>query len=129
VASCVRCGTFLCGACTELLQEAAYCADCVDWLRRNGKPSRGVQGILALGGVGILFFLLIPMVPPLLNLVAASLALWVPTRELRRIRRGEGPLRGTLQAQVARWLGAVNLAMVLFWGGLFLYLWSRSEAR
>jgi hypothetical protein len=60
---------------------------------------------------------------PLLNLVAAALGLWLPTRELDRILRGEGPLRGLRQARVARWLAGVNLLLALLWIAGFLYGW------
>jgi hypothetical protein len=129
VAPCARCGTFLCGACTEVMQEAAYCADCVAWLHKNGAPSRGVQGTIALSLTAIAAFPLCLLFAPMLNLVAAVLGLWVPTRELRRIRRGDGPLRGAWQAKTARVLAAVNLLLALGWLGLFLYAYGQSAAR
>jgi hypothetical protein len=135
VAPCSRCGTFLCGACTELVREEAFCADCVEWLRRNGSPSRGVQGLIALGVVGILGFPVCLFLAPVVNLVAAVACLLGATRELRRIRRGEGPLRGLRQAKVARVLGAVNLVLALLWIAAFVYglfygyAWGRSASK
>ncbi|MDY7226020.1 hypothetical protein [Hyalangium rubrum] len=123
MASCARCGTFLCGDCTEVMDEAAHCADCVARLRLHGKPSRRVQGLIGLGIAGILSFPLMCGLPPVFSLVVAALGLWLPTRELDRIRRGEGPLRGMRQAKVARWLAGTNLLMVLLWLGVFLYSW------
>lgn len=122
VAPCTRCGTFLCGACTEVMGEAAYCADCIAWLHKNGPVSRVVQGLI---GASILGFLCLPLgllFFPIFNLVVGVLGLWLPTRELRRIRRGEGPLRGIRQAQVARVLAGVNLLLVLLAVVAFLYL-------
>lgn len=123
VAPCTRCGTFLCGACTEVMGEAAYCADCIAWLHKNGPVSRVVQGLIAagIGGIlcvplGLLFFF------PVVNLVVGGLGLWLPTRELRRIRRGEGPLRGSRQAQVARVLAGVNLLLALLGIGALIYV-------
>jgi len=129
VAPCTRCGTFVCGACTEVLGEAAYCTDCVTWLRHNGPPSRVVQGLIGLSIAGLLCSPLLLALPvPMLNVIAAALGLWVPTRELDRIRRGEGPLRGMRQAKVARWLAGVNLLLTLLWLAGFLYVWrSNSE--
>lgn len=124
MAPCARCGTFLCGACTEVLGEDAYCADCVTWLRQHGPPSRVVKGLIGLSIAGIALFPLLCAIPvPLLNLVAAALGLWLPTRELDRILRGEGPLRGLRQARVARWLAGVNLLLALLWIAGFLYGW------
>jgi hypothetical protein len=126
VAPCVRCGTFLCGACIELMGEAAYCEDCLAWLHKNSPPSRAVQGVIALSILGIAAFPLCMMLAPVLNLAAALLGLRVSTRELRRIRQGDGPLRGTWQAKVARVLGAVNLLLVLLWGVTFFYAMRQS---
>jgi hypothetical protein len=128
VAPCARCGTFLCGACTELMDDAAFCAECVAWLRRNGAPSRVVQGLIVLGLAGILCFPLCGFLVPLINLVSAVLGLWLPTRELRRIHRGEGPLRGVRQAKVARGLAVVNLLLMLLWSGLLFYGWRQGGA-
>jgi hypothetical protein len=124
VAPCARCGTFLCGACTEVMGEQASCADCVTWLRQNGPPSRVVQGLIGLSIAAILCTPLLCALPmPLLNIISAALGLWVPTRELDRIRRGEGPLRGMRQARVARWLAGVNLLLALLWIAAFIYGW------
>lgn len=123
MASCARCGTFLCGDCTEVMDEAAHCADCVSRLRVQGPPSRKVQGLIGLGIAGILLFPLLCGLPPVHCLGVAALGLWLPTRELDRIRRGEGPLRGMRQAKVARWLAGVNLLLALLWLAVFLYGW------
>jgi hypothetical protein len=124
VAPCARCGTFLCGACTEVMDEAAYCADCLGWLRNNALPSRVVKGAIALNVIAILAYPLCLIFPPALNLGVGVFGLWVATRELRRIREGEGPLRGTWQARVALGLGALNLLLAMAWIALFLYAMS-----
>lgn len=113
VAPCTRCGTFLCGACTEVMAEAAYCADCIAWLNKNGPVSRVVQGLIVASLLGFLCLPLGVFFFPVYNLVVGVLGLWLPTRELRRIRRGEGPLRGVRQAQVARVLAGLNLVLAL----------------
>lgn len=115
MAPCARCGTFLCGACTEVMREAAWCESCVSWLRSHGEPSKAVKWLIGLGVVGLLSFPLCAFLAPVLNLAIAVAGLWVPTRELRRIRQGEGPLRGIRQAQVARVLAALNAVLVLAW--------------
>jgi hypothetical protein len=109
--------------------EAAYCTGCVAWLRQNAPPSRVVQGVIGLGLAGILCFPLLCALPvPLLNLLAAVLGLWLPTRELDRIRRGEGPPRGVRQAKVARGLAVANLLLALLWTAAFVYSWSLGAA-
>lgn len=130
MAPCARCGTFLCGACTEVMGEEAYCADCIAWLHKNGPVSRAVQVFIALGIAGIvsiplcLFFGI-----PVFHLGVGGAGVWVSTRELRRIQRGEGPLRGARQAKVARVLAAVNLALGMVWAGGLIWLWLRISAR
>ncbi|HSP79610.1 MAG TPA: hypothetical protein VLQ93_13825 [Myxococcaceae bacterium] len=52
VATCARCGTVLCGECTELLGEAAYCASCLSHVRRGRRLPRGLSL-----GLGLLFLL------------------------------------------------------------------------
>jgi hypothetical protein len=115
VAPCSRCGTFVCGACTEVVDEAAWCADCVEWLRRNGPTSRLVRAFIVLGILGIILSPLCTFLGLVINAVVGGVGVAVATRELRRIRRGEGPLRGTMQAHVARVLAVVNLVLALLW--------------
>jgi Ca2+/H+ antiporter len=91
-----------------------------------------VQGLIVLSLASIAALPLCLFLAPLLNLVAAALGLWFPTRELRRILRGEGPLRGARQARLARVLGALNLVLVVLWVSVYLYVfysstWSRGE--
>ncbi|MFP2900773.1 hypothetical protein ACLEQD_31135, partial [Corallococcus sp. 4LFB] len=43
VALCTRCGGFLCGACTEVLAELAYCAPCAERRWQDTRPSRAVR--------------------------------------------------------------------------------------
>ena len=115
-----RTGTFLCGECTEVVGEAAWCANCVEWLRRNGPTSPKVKVFIGLGIAGILLSPLCSPLGPVINAVVGGFGVTVATRELRRIRRGEGPLRGTLQAHVARVLAAVNLLLALLWLAVIL---------
>lgn len=115
MAPCSRCGTFLCGECTEVVDEAAWCADCVEWLRRNGPTSPQVKVFIGLGIAGIILSPLCSFLGLVINAAVGGFGVAVATRELRRIRRGEGPLRGTLQAQVARGLAVVNLLLALLW--------------
>ncbi|XXF78645.1 B-box zinc finger protein [Myxococcaceae bacterium GXIMD 01537] len=121
VATCARCGSFLCGACTEVREEAAYCEACLEVLRREAPLSRAIQGCIGLGIAGLLGFFVCPGLP-LLSAAAGVLGLWLPARELRRIERGERPSRGARQAKVARGLGWVNAGLMVLWGGVLLYL-------
>jgi len=56
VATCARCGTFLCGDCTELLGEAAYCVSCLSRVRRGRRLPRGLLLVLGLGLLFLLWF-------------------------------------------------------------------------
>ena len=100
MAHCARCGTFLCGACIEVSDEAAYCADCFLWLHKNAVPPRVVRGIISLNVIAILSFPLCMIFPPALNLVVSVLGLWIGTREMRRIREGNGARRGAWRARL-----------------------------
>lgn len=121
MALCSRCGAFLCGACVELREEAAWCAACVDTLRLDAPPSRAVRASIALGALGLLCYPLL-LVGPLVTVLAAAVCLGVSGWELHRIRLGERPLRGRLQARVAAFLGVVNLVFVVLWIGSVLYV-------
>jgi hypothetical protein len=114
VATCARCGSFLCGDCTEVVGESPYCAPCVAVLRREGRPSWVVQVALGLNVLG-LACLPCSLVLPLPTLVAGLAGVVLATRELRRIHRGEGPLRGLTQARVTRALGWGNLVLSTAW--------------
>ena len=114
VATCARCGSFLCGDCTELVGESPYCAPCVGVLRRDAKPSRVVQVALGLNVLG-LACLPCSLGLPLPTLVAGLAGVVLSTRELRRIRLGEGPPRGLTQARVVCALGCINLGLSVAW--------------
>jgi hypothetical protein len=133
VATCARCGTFLCGECTELLGESAYCACCVALVgRQSGPPPPAllvVSGAVLLGvfSIGAAF---LPFPPRVLRLslwvllgVSGVAGLWVPTRVLHRIDAGQGPRRARFLARCTRWLAVVNLLFFLLslaWGLLLL---------
>ncbi len=133
VATCVRCGTFLCGECTELLGEAAYCASCLAFVREHGAASLALKLTLGLGIAALLtvpLAMLLPMrvvvdmgqatiaVPllrrlPVLNALAAGLGFWQASRELRRLERVEPASPARTWARWTRWLSWLNLACVL----------------
>jgi hypothetical protein len=130
VAPCARCGTFLCGACTEVMGEQAYCSDCIAWLHKNGPVSRTVQVFLGLeiaSLISVPVCLLTLALPVQLLLGAAGL--WVASRELRRIRQGEGPQRGARQAKVVRALAWVNLLLGVVWAAGVVALLLNSSKR
>lgn len=122
VALCARCGTFLCGECTELRDETAYCAPCLRVYRRAGPASRIVQGLIAWSIAGLVCcpLMFVGGLPPLISLVAVGLALTVARGELRRIARDEAPLQGRTQARVAFALGMANLLPILLWVAMFV---------
>jgi hypothetical protein len=132
VALCARCGGYLCGACTEVLEATAYCAPCAERHRRALRPSQTVRLALGANVLGLLF-----LVAPLMRLswpaherwaraggrvleLAGTLAVamvstFIATRELRR-RATVGNRGGALLLRV---LSALNLLGVLLWGALF----------
>jgi len=123
VATCARCGTFLCGECTELLGDAAYCASCVALVAPGFGPIP--RALLAVSGLVLLGMLstvaaFLPGFPSVLSLprwlllgVSGALGIWVPTRVLHRIERGAGPRRARLLALGTRGLAVVNLLFFL----------------
>jgi hypothetical protein len=114
VATCSRCGSFLCGDCTELVGETLCCAACMALRRRDAKPSPVVQAALGLNVMGLVC-LPCSMGLPLPSLVAGLAGVVLATRELRRIRRGESAERGRTQARVVRALGWLNLGLSTAW--------------
>ncbi|MGE6757123.1 hypothetical protein ACQKGO_03835 [Corallococcus interemptor] len=131
VALCARCGGYLCGACTEVLEETAYCEPCAERHLRNTRPSRAVRWALLANVLGGLF-LFAPVVrlswsahgtlegvqEVLLalacTLTAAVAGTVISTRKLRR--REELGDRGF--AHVLRVLSALNLLGLLAYGAL-----------
>lgn len=118
VATCARCGSFLCGECTEVVGESPYCAPCVDVLKRDVKPSRVVQGALALNVLG-LACLPCSLALPLPTLVAGVCGVVLGARELKR--QGPGG-QGRTQATVALVLGGLNLLLSVGWLVALRYL-------
>ncbi len=139
VATCVRCGTFLCGECTELLGEAAYCASCIAFVRQHGAASLALKLTLGLGLIALATVPLAMLLPvnvvvdtgrativlpllrrlPVLNGIAAGLGFWLSSRELRRLEHVE-PSPARTWARWTRGLSWLNLACVLL--QLFLVL-------
>ncbi len=133
VATCARCGTFLCGDCTELLGEAALCPDCLALVRRESKPSwllTGALGLQCIALVAVPLLLLLPfevrvdpargtiVVPlvrrlPLLQLVAFGVGWTVGARELQRLVHDALPSRARAFARLTRGLAAANLVLGL----------------
>ncbi|RKH65402.1 hypothetical protein D7W81_16955 [Corallococcus aberystwythensis] len=131
VAVCARCGGFLCGACTEVLEETAYCAPCAERRSRDMRPSRAVR-LLLLANLGGFLFLGAPVVlrswtvdgTPRgtleillklgVTLVVAVVGAVISTRRLRR-RDEVGDRASALMLRV---LSALNLLGCLLWGAL-----------
>ncbi|NNB94872.1 hypothetical protein HJC10_11900 [Corallococcus exiguus] len=128
VALCARCGGYLCGACTEVLKETAYCAPCAERRFQDMRPSRAVRLALLANVLGLLL-LVAPLwmfsggrqgegttvLLALMGAFAAAVAgTVISTRKLRR--RDEVGDRGF--AIVLRVLSALNLLGLLAWGAL-----------
>lgn len=127
VATCVRCGTFLCGECTELLGDAAYCASCVAFVRAHAAPSQLLKVMIGLEVIALASIPLVMLLPvralvrvgeallavailqrvPVLNAAAAGLGFWAATRERRRLLQ-----EGLVVSPWARW------GRALAWGNL-----------
>jgi hypothetical protein len=131
VALCARCGTFLCGACTEVLEETAYCEPCAERRREATKPSKVVRGLLAANVLGLVFLGAPAVVPRWMALdvrirvVGVLLALgWTlgsavagTVVSTRRLRRRE-PVGRAAAEKGLRILSALNLAGVALWVAL-----------
>lgn len=130
VATCVRCGTFLCGECTELLGEAAYCAACVAFVRAHAAPSQLLKVMIGLEVIALASIPLVMLLPvralvrvgeavvavailqrvPVLNAAAVGLGFWSAARERRRLLH-----EGLAVSPWVRWgraLAWMNLAFV-----------------
>ncbi len=123
VATCSRCGTFLCGECTELLEEAAYCAGCLPLVRQQAAFPRALFVALGLGVLGLLAlalsvsgFFVFRFAQPVL----AGVSLGLSIRVLRRIRRGEAPRRARPWAWATLALAVFNVLVFLLGLGLVL---------
>jgi hypothetical protein len=130
VAPCARCGTFLCGACTEVMGEQAYCSECIAWLHKHGPVSRTVQIFLGLEIASLVSLpLCLVLVALPVQLMVGAAGLWVSSRELRRIKQGEGLQRSAQRAKVVRVLAWVNLLLGVVGTGGFLFLMLRFNQR
>jgi hypothetical protein len=142
VATCARCGTFLCGECTELLGERALCAECLGRVARGGTASWGLTLTLALQFIALVSAPLLLLLPfqlrvdtghgtvvlpllrrlPLLNLVAGVVGLVLASRELRRGDAEDLSSRTRALTRATRGLAWVNLGFVLLQGLLLARL-------
>ncbi|AGC41847.1 hypothetical protein MYSTI_00497 [Myxococcus stipitatus DSM 14675] len=59
VATCARCGGFLCGECLEVEDAAPYCEPCLAWRRRNERASGLAWAVMVLGCLAALTVLLL----------------------------------------------------------------------
>jgi len=111
VATCARCGGFLCGECTEVVGEAPYCAPCVAILKRDAKPSRVMGWALVLNVAG-LACLPCALAPPLPTLVAGVLGVALGGWALRR---PDGGGKARTRAWVVLALGVLNVVLAVGW--------------
>jgi hypothetical protein len=124
VATCLRCGRFLCDACVVIQKEETYCVDCVHTLSREG-PSRLAKVAIGLTaaayGIGAVPFALVTLFDAPLSAMALAVlmppaaiaAIVVASIERGRIRRMESPIRGRHLALAARVLSALLLFAVV----------------
>ncbi|WNG33003.1 hypothetical protein F0U61_04760 [Archangium violaceum] len=124
----MRCGTFLCGECTELLGEATYCASCMAFVGKHGAPSLFLKlalglEVIALASIPLallpalqVFSLLriIPVLSPVLSVLAAGLGFGAVLYERRRLGRAG------LQPSASRWLRWVHAGAWLHLGYVLL---------
>jgi len=142
VTTCVRCGTFLCGECTELLGDAAVCASCLPLLRAHGSASLALKlafGLCVAAMMSAPFALLLPLhvkvdteralfvLPllrrlPVLNALAAGAGWVLAARELRRLGLGARPSPAGTLARWTRVLAWLNFGFVLLQAFLVLRL-------
>ncbi|AFE03497.1 hypothetical protein COCOR_00448 [Corallococcus coralloides DSM 2259] len=137
VALCARCGGYLCGACTEVVGETAYCAPCAERRIQDTRPSRAVRLALLANVLGFLFLgapvvqlswsiygklggVLEVLLELACTLAAAVAGTVISARKLRR--RQEVGDRGF--AIVLRVLSALNLLGLLAWGALTAFVLS-----
>ncbi len=111
MATCARCGGFLCGDCTEVVGESPYCAPCVAILKRDAKPSRVIQWALVVNVAG-LACLPCALAPPLPTLVAGVCGVTAGGWALRRTEPG-GKARTRVWVTLA--LGVLNVALAVGW--------------
>ncbi|RYZ35243.1 MAG: hypothetical protein EOO71_36195 [Myxococcaceae bacterium] len=142
VALCERCGGFLCGACTEVLEETAWCEPCAERRWQDTRPWRGGQALLVANLLGLLF-LAAPVVflswttrPGELAGVETTLELlgWtlaagvggvaISTWKLGRHERAGAPPGWAGLARGLRILAALNLLGVALWGAFAVHLMS-----
>ncbi|RKH17740.1 hypothetical protein D7Y13_39585 [Corallococcus praedator] len=138
VALCARCGGFLCGACTEVLEETAYCEPCAERRWQDTRPWRAGQALLVANILGLLL-LTAPLIhlswttrPGRLGGVEATLlqlgwtlasgvgGIGFSTWKLGRQARAEASSGGGL-ARALRILSALNLLGVALWSALAVF--------
>lgn len=75
VALCARCGTYVCGACTEVVWEMAYCAPCAERHQQNTRPSPAVRLALAANLLGPFGALVVCYLNPVSRQIAVGVLL------------------------------------------------------
>lgn len=110
VATCERCGSFLCAGCRVVEGTRSLCERCRIALLVEGRPSALAMAAGILGAVG----LCLGFVPGVVALVLAHV-------ELKRIARGRSPGAGRHWAETGRALGLLNIVLGVLAGlGLLL---------
>lgn len=119
--TCVRCGSFVCDDCVELLGEEAFCQPCYQRREVTGRPSTRATLALLFAASGLLCGA--PLAIP--GLVLAGL-------ERRALRRGTAPFSSKTYVNVAWVLGWIGVALtallaLAFLGTLAWAAWSGAD--
>jgi hypothetical protein len=127
VDTCVRCGSFVCGACLELAGETAYCEPCYDVVIRTPHSRRSALAVVltavsvVLGMYGLIVVVVIAAASETGKWIALALIPFGPGiaglsmayQERGRIARGEAPARGKIYADAGIILGWIANAFLL----------------
>lgn len=134
VATCARCGAFVCEDCAELHGELALCPDCLPRVRREDTPSWTLRLSLLLQGLALMAGVMLVLHPldarlfwdqrvvvlpvlgrlPVVQLAASALGWMMVSRERKAPAvLGHSPSRVRTLARLVRWLALVNLALAL----------------
>ena len=112
IATCVRCGNFVCEGCANAnVEETKLCERCVERAGATVSP----RAIAALVLATCTF---VGVVPGLVALVLSE-------AELRDVREGARPANGALYAKLARYVAWLELGAILV--GAMVYLAQRIE--
>jgi hypothetical protein len=146
VATCARCGGFLCGDCVEVHDELPYCAPCSTWWRKETRPRLQTTLLMAASTLGLVcslwavaplfldvgyllgmenlrlpWFLTSPAVQAVWVLGTGAFGFLHSRHELKRLRFAKASERTTRRVRTLRFLSLMELSVVALGLGLFVY--------